>query len=256
MQAPPSWRVIDFISDLHLQASEAATFEAWRAYMQGNAADAVFILGDLFEVWIGDDGLTEFESHCRDILKKSTARQAVFFLRGNRDFLLGNDFANASGLTLLTDPVTLEFATHRWLLTHGDALCLDDVAYQQFRELVRSPAWQLDFLAKPVHERQRIARELRKGSEQRKTQIAICADVDQSLAQSWLRLAQTSHLIHGHTHRPGDSELGAGYERSVLSDWDMGAPVARSEVLRLAWNPISNKRPDVQRLSPTAACAR
>jgi UDP-2,3-diacylglucosamine hydrolase len=254
MQAPPHWRVIDFISDLHLQASEMATFQAWKTYMQGNTADAVFILGDLFEVWIGDDGLGAFESTCLEVLKQATARQAVFFLHGNRDFLLGQVSANASGMTLLPDPVALGFAGDRWLLTHGDALCLADVDYQQFRALVRSVAWQRDFLAQSVSERQRVASGLRAASAQRKAQNTVYADVDSPMAHAWLNAAQALHMIHGHTHRPGDSELGAGYRRSVLSDWDMGAPVARAQVLRLAWNPAIPTPAVLQRLSPATAC--
>ena len=254
MQAPPDWRVVDFISDLHLEASEAATFQAWETYMHGNTADAVFILGDLFEVWIGDDGLGTFEASCLGVLKQASARQAVFFLHGNRDFLLGAGSANASGITLLPDPIALEFAGNRWLLTHGDALCLGDEDYQQFRAIVRTAEWQHDFLAKPALERQRLARELRGASNHRKAQQAVYADVDPTLAQSWLRSAQALHMIHGHTHRPGDNELGAGYQRSVLSDWDLGAPVARAQVLRLAWNPESSTASAVQRLTPAAAC--
>lgn len=252
-QAPPHWRVVDFISDLHLQASETATFQAWKAYMQGNAADAVFILGDLFEVWIGDDGLGDFEFSCLEVLKQAATRQAVFFMRGNRDFLLGDVFANAAGITLLPDPVALEFGGNRWLLTHGDALCQGDVDYQQFRALVRSSAWQHAFLAQSVPERQRMARELRAGSAQRKAQNTVYADIDVPMAQSWLGAAHAPHMIHGHTHRPGDSELGAGLRRSVLSDWDLGAPVARSQVVRLVWAPETSTAPVLQRLSPGAA---
>ncbi len=255
MQAPPYWRVIDFISDLHLQASEIATFQAWKSYMQGNTADAVFILGDLFEVWIGDDGLDDFESACLEVLKQATTRQAVFFLHGNRDFLLGRAAANASGIALLPDPVSLAFAGSRWLLTHGDALCLGDVEYQQFRSVVRTDEWQKDFLAKPVPERQRIARELRDASNDRKAQNLVYADIDPPTAQSWLSAAHTLHMIHGHTHRPGDSDVGAGCRRSVLSDWDMDATVARAQVLRLTWNPDIPTPAVLRRLTPAAACA-
>jgi UDP-2,3-diacylglucosamine hydrolase len=253
-QAPPDWRVLDFISDLHLQSSEEATFQAWKTYMENNTADAVFILGDLFEVWIGDDALGNFENACLDVLKQATARQAVFFLHGNRDFLLGAAFAAGSGITLLPDPVALEFGGKRWLLTHGDALCLGDVDYQHFRTLVRSMAWQRNFLAQSVPERQRVAGELRAGSARRKAQNTVYADADSSLAQIWLSAAKSAHLIHGHTHRPGDSALGIGYHRSVLSDWDLGAPLARAQVLRLVWNPEIATPPLVQRLSPAQAC--
>ncbi|MDO8264066.1 MAG: UDP-2,3-diacylglucosamine diphosphatase, partial [Gallionella sp.] len=133
LQAPSSWRHVDFISDLHLQASETATVQAWQDYMQSTRADAVFILGDLFEVWVGDDVIggaldpdqaPGFEARCAQILQAASRRLAIYFMHGNRDFLLGPAFASASGMTLLNDPTVLDFAGQRWLLSHGDALCL------------------------------------------------------------------------------------------------------------------------------------
>lgn len=253
-QAPPDWRVIDFISDLHLQSSEEATFRAWKTYMENNTADAVFILGDLFEVWIGDDAMGRFENVCLAVLKQAAARQAVFFLHGNRDFLLGAAFATAAGITLLPDPVALEFAGSQWLLTHGDALCLGDVDYQRFRSLVRTSEWQHGFLAQSVPERQRVANALRAASNQHKAQNTVYADADAPMARAWLSAAKSIHLIHGHTHRPGDSALGIGYRRSVLSDWDLGAAVARAQVLRLVWNPEISASLLMHRLSPAEAC--
>src|SRR5512133_3271221 len=143
LQAPAYWRHLDFISDLHLQASESATFNAWQHFMQTTQSDAVFILGDLFEVWVGDDVLATsgFEARCAQVLKAASQRLSIFLLHGNRDFLLGSAFAQAGGLTLLHDPSVLCFAGQRWLLSHGDALCLADTDYLQFRALVRSPAW-------------------------------------------------------------------------------------------------------------------
>lgn len=242
--AAPHWRTLDFISDLHLQASMPATFTAWRAFMTQTPADALFILGDLFEVWVGDD-LAEFGTdteadfarQCQTILHATAQRTAVYFLHGNRDFLLGPDFANRCGMTLLADPCVLEFDQQRWLLSHGDALCVDDVDYQRFRGDVRSPLWQQSFLAKPLAQRQAIAHGLRAQSESRKASGARYADVDTALARQWLNQAQASTLIHGHTHRPGEHPLNPGetpsQRRMVLSDWDADAQPARLEVLRL-----------------------
>jgi UDP-2,3-diacylglucosamine hydrolase len=253
LQAPPQWCCIDFISDLHLQASEVATFEAWQNYLQTTRADAVFILGDFFEVWVGDDSVgnlpskTEqvagFESRCAKILKTASQRLNLFFMHGNRDFLLGPAFAETCGMTLLNDPTTLVFAGQRWLLSHGDALCLDDTDYMRFRAQVRSPSWQQTFLAKPLQERQDISRSLRAQSEDRKRSGEVYADVDTSAACAWLNAAQASTLIHGHTHRPADHEMAGDtnqtLSRLVLSDWDASAMPARAEVLRLTAHPSS-----------------
>ena len=244
LQAPPSWRTVDFISDLHLGADEPATFGAWQHYLRGTPADAVFILGDLFEVWPGDDviaaGPDSFEYGCACALRDAASRLAVFFMHGNRDFLVGQGLTSFSHATLLQDPTVLGFAGQRWLLSHGDALCLDDVDYMRFRELVRGSAWQSDFLAKPLAERQAIARELRRQSEARKqpgahyARYARYADVDATAARQWLAAADARTLIHGHTHKPAVHDLGAGLSRVVLSDWDMSARPPRADVLRLS----------------------
>ena len=242
--APAHWRCIDFISDLHLQASLTDTFDAWQRYMARTQADALFILGDLFEVWVGDDIARvqddpdgAFALQCQQILKETSERLPVYFMHGNRDFLLGEGFANACGMTLLTDPTALDFDRQRWLLSHGDALCLDDLDYQQFRQLVRSDGWQTAFLAKPLAERQAIAHGLRTQSDARKASGATYADVDTPMALQWMEVAQASTLIHGHTHHPSDHVLGElngkTLRRLVLSDWDAQASPPRLEVLRL-----------------------
>lgn len=240
LQAPPSWGTVDFISDLHLQAGDAATFAAWRDYMESTPADAVFILGDLFEVWVGDDAVgveggaqDSFEDRCARLLGQTAGRLALFFMHGNRDFLVGPRFMALCHTTLLTDPTVLAFNHQRWLLSHGDALCLGDVDYLQFRREVRSPAWQRSFLARPLTERQAIARGLREQSEARKRSGAPYADVDSNAAREQLEAANAQILIHGHTHRPAVHDLGHGYSRVVLSDWDAAAAVPRAEVLRL-----------------------
>ncbi len=235
LAAGPSWHAVDFISDLHLQASEPATFDAWQRYMQGTPADAVFILGDLFEVWVGDDVLQEhgFEDHCAQVIRQAAGRMAIFFMHGNRDFLVSHDLMATCNATLLADPTVLSFNDQRWLLSHGDALCIEDTAYMAFRHQVRSPDWQRTFLAKPLAERQAIARGLRQQSESLKKSGAEYADVDASAARQLLLQANASSLIHGHTHKPAQHDLGHGLRRVVLSDWDAAAKPPRAEVLRL-----------------------
>ena len=236
LTAPPDWLKLDFISDLHLQASEPATFHAWQRYMQNTPADAVFILGDLFEVWVGDDVLQEhgFESQCAQVIKQTAARVPTFLMHGNRDFLMGNGLMAACNSTLLSDSTVLSFNQQRWLLSHGDALCIDDTAYMAFRQQVRSAGWQQTFLAKPLAERQAIARGLRQQSEARKQSGADYADVDSHAARQLLSEANASTLIHGHTHKPATHDLNNGLQRVVLSDWDAAATPPRAEVLQLS----------------------
>ena len=235
LTAEPTWQAGDFISDLHLHASEAATFHAWQHYMQATPADAVFILGDLFEVWVGDDSLQDgsFESQCAQVIRQTALRAPVFFMHGNRDFLVGQGLMASCHATLLDDPTILIFNDKRWLLSHGDALCIDDLAYMQFRTQVRSPEWQRDFLTKPLAERQTTARGLRQQSEARKQSGAEYADVDTQAARQLLGDANALTLIHGHTHKPAEHDLGDGMRRVVLSDWDAAATPPRAEAIRL-----------------------
>ncbi|MDM0042050.1 UDP-2,3-diacylglucosamine diphosphatase [Variovorax sp. J22G21] len=237
LAAPAGWRTVDLLSDLHLQAGEPATFEAWRGYMETTPADAIFILGDLFEVWIGDDAaaLPGFEAQCAEVLRSTAQRRPVFFMHGNRDFLLGPTFAAACGISLLADPTVLELHGERWLLSHGDELCLEDHEYLQFRAQVRSPDWQQAFLARPLEERRALARSMRAHSEDRKrSPDMVWADVDPDAAREWLHRADARTLIHGHTHRPAEHDLGDGLRRIVLSDWDMAAHPPRAQLLCLS----------------------
>ncbi len=236
IDAPSTWKCIDFISDLHLQASEPLTFQTWSEYLQRTTADAVFILGDLFEVWVGDDMLSlhsGFERQCADLLRAVAQRVDLYILCGNRDFLMGPRLMTACGSTRLDDPCILSFAHQRWLLTHGDAWCLDDTAYMQFRSQVRSQAWQHSFLGKPLAERMELARSMRAQSEARKQTDTTYADVDSATAVLHMDSSDATHIIHGHTHRPGRHLLNDGCERLVLSDWDLAATPPRAEVLRL-----------------------
>ena len=242
--AMPHWQVVDFISDLHLHAGEPANFQAWQLYMEHTAAQAVFILGDLFDLWVGDDvlgtsaidaGATRgsFEQQCVRVLQRAAARRAVFFMRGNRDFLVGEPFAGACGMQLLHDPTVLNFSGQRWLLSHGDALCLDDTDYMQFRALVRSAAWQQDFLGQPLPQRRAVASDLRARSEARKKSASSLGDLDTQAVIDWLDTANASVLIHGHTHRPWNHALAGNKQRWVLSDWDARATPPRAQVLRI-----------------------
>jgi UDP-2,3-diacylglucosamine hydrolase len=233
--APSHWRTVDIISDLHLQAAEPDTFDAWRRYLAGTPADAVVILGDLFEAWPGDDAALQagFAQECAHVLREASRQRPMFFMRGNRDFLVGQGLMDSTGATLLHDPTTFTFAGQRWLLTHGDALCLGDTEYLAFRAQVRTAGWQQDFLARPLHERQAVAQALRNESEARKRSGATYADVDTAAALAWLEEADAPILVHGHTHRPGEFALDDRRRRIVLSDWDAAADPPRLEALRL-----------------------
>jgi UDP-2,3-diacylglucosamine hydrolase len=257
LHAPSRWQCIDFISDLHLQADEALTFQAWCDYLRHTTADAVFILGDLFEVWVGDDVLSApdgFEAQCAHALRLATARMGIYIMQGNRDFLMGEHLMQACGSTALSDPTVLIFGDQRWLLTHGDALCLDDTAYMQFRAQVRSPGWQNDFLNKPLAQRLELARQMRSQSEARKHTNAVFADVDTTAALEVLHSTNAKHMIHGHTHRPATHLMDTGHERIVLSDWDLCASPPRSGILRLTQTTgVPGESVFVERLSLSAA---
>ena len=234
--APSHWRTVDFLSDLHLRASEPDTLAAWHHYLQTTPADALFILGDLFEVWVGDDALDDpgsFESQACALLQAASSQRALFFLHGNRDFLIGPGFARHTGATLLHDPTVLVWQGQRLLLSHGDALCLDDVDYQRVRLQARSVQWQEHFLAKPLAQRRAQARGIRAESEARKQSGAVYADVDGPAAIAWLQAARATTLVHGHTHRPAEHPLAPDVRRVVLSDWDAAAQPPRADVLRL-----------------------
>jgi len=252
IQAPSHWRCADFISDLHLQSSDRKTFGVWADYMQTTQADALFILGDLFEVWVGDDALQpgSFEAECVDILRQTGSRLALFVMHGNRDFLMGSQLMSACHATALPDPTALQIGSERWLLSHGDALCLDDLSYQNFRTQVRSARWQQEFLAKPLSERQAIARGIRQASENRKQTDATYADVDTQAALQVLESRRCQHLLHGHTHRPAEHALDAHHTRFVLSDWDANGLAPRAEVVRLSWDREGVRTKRVSVLTP------
>lgn len=234
--APPNWRSVEFISDLHLQPQLPNTWHSWVQYLQTSTADAIFMLGDLFEAWVGDDALNEpdsFEAQCAASALRAGATRSLFFIHGNRDFLIGKQFAERAGMQLLSDPICLVFAGQRFVLSHGDALCVDDTDYQQFRALARNPTWQQQLLAQPLAQRRELAGNIRNQSEARKMREVINADVDHAAALQWLQAAGASTLIHGHTHRPGTHALDATHQRVVLSDWDTDMQPQRADVLRI-----------------------
>jgi UDP-2,3-diacylglucosamine hydrolase len=247
--APPAWRRIDFISDLHLADDTPHTCAAWRDYLLNTRADAVFILGDLFEAWVGDDARFEgFEATAAAVLHEAAQRRPIAFMVGNRDFLLGHEMLAACGVAALPDPTVLCAFDQRTLLSHGDAWCLADTDYQQFRREVRDPAWQARILAKPLAERRTLARSIRSESERKAAEHrGEWADVDTPTAIDWLSRTHTTTLVHGHTHRPATEALAPTLVRHVLSDWDLDH-ADRAQVLRWqggAW----------ARLTPAAAVA-
>lgn len=236
---PVDWRAVDFLSDVHLSASMPRTFDAWATHLMHTEADAVFILGDLFDAWVGDDmrGLP-FERRCIEVLTAAANRRQIGFMVGNRDFLAGATMREACGLIALPDPTLLDAWGRPVLLTHGDALCIEDTAYQAFRAESRSLPWRQSFLALSLVERMRrvsLVREQSKRKQQEaQVDAAAWADVDADLARSWLVSARAFEMIHGHTHRPGVYDLGDGMTRHVLTDWDMDHELpGRAEVLRV-----------------------
>jgi UDP-2,3-diacylglucosamine hydrolase len=216
-----------FISDLHLSPDRPPATETLLRFLADTApaAERLYVLGDLFDYWIGDDTLAlPFRRQVVEAFARLRARGTeLFFMHGNRDFLIGERFAKASGMQLLADPTLVDLYGTRTLLMHGDTLCTDDVEYQRFRGMVRDPRWQAGFLAKPLEERIAAARAVRGESEQAKQakQEAIM-DVAPKTVEDTLRHHGCPRLIHGHTHRPARHEHvidGRTCERWVLADW-------------------------------------
>ena len=253
IHAAPHWRGIELLSDLHLGEQAPATAHALAEHLAASDADLIVLLGDLFEVWIGDEQLdapadpASPMAQALQALAEAARRRPVAMLTGNRDFLLGPEAARRLGWTVLPDRCVLQAFGHRQVLVHGDAECLDDRDYQRFRAQVRTPGWREAFLARPLAERMAVARSLRDGSEQRKREqgLAGYADLDRAEMLSLLAAAGADRLIHGHTHRPGDERLGPGLSRHVLSDWDLDGQhgPARAEVLRLDASGLHRRPP-------------
>lgn len=222
---------IHFISDLHLQPARPAMTRILQCYLETRAreADALYILGDLFEFWIGDDlSISEHQPVIDALRRFSETGTALYFMHGNRDFLVGEAFARDTGAVLLPDPTVVDLFGVPTVLMHGDTLCTDDTAYQAMRAQVRDPDNQRQFLALPGDQRRQIATALRGGGAADKADDIM--DVNEDAVRRCMREHGVTRVIHGHTHRPdrhGVSLDGTVGERIVLADWhdDRGSVV-------------------------------
>ncbi len=219
--------MILFISDLHLSPRSPGATCLFLQFLAGRARQAseLFILGDLFEAWIGDDDIGDpYNAEIIAALRTATeSGLKISLLHGNRDFLLGADFAAASGVTLISDPYILSTPAWQFVLSHGDALCLDDAAYMAFRAQVRDPQWQAVLLAKPLTERRTIAAHMREVSESsQRGKENPYTDLQAAATDDFLRQHGYATFIHGHTHQPATHDHivdGIHVERWVLADW-------------------------------------
>jgi len=231
-----------FISDLHLDAERPQVTELFGRFLHDEArkADALYILGDLFEAWVGDDDPSETGAFvARELQALGAAGVPVYFMRGNRDFLLGDAYARTAGMMVLPDPAVVLLYGRPTLLMHGDTLCTGDVAYQQFRAQVRDPAWQQQFLSQPLATRVAFAQQARAASKahqaglQDKGAMETITDVAPEAVAATLSHFGIQRLIHGHTHRPAIHDLdidGHAHQRIVLGDWyDQGSVLRMDE---------------------------
>ena len=210
-----------FFSDLHLEDPDSPVFRAFADMVRHEAksVDEIYILGDLVEMWIGDDDTSEPAQQIVDILRQASTCAAVFVVHGNRDFLFGKRFCARTGATLLEDPFVLDGDI---LLSHGDLFCTDDHAYQDVRTVLRSEAWQQELMEKSLAQRQQLGKQMRAQSMQananKSTQIM---DVNAAAIAEAMRTCGATTLIHGHTHRPGDypKRSADAFRRIVLGDW-------------------------------------
>jgi UDP-2,3-diacylglucosamine hydrolase len=215
-----------FISDIHLHESRPQITRAFFHFLRTQAihAEALYILGDFFDVWIGDDDDTLLLQEVADELSAINQRGvAIYYLHGNRDFLLGTDYATKAGMTLIPDGTLINLYGTPTLLMHGDSLCTNDVSYQQFRNMVRGAPWQDQFLAQSISARRAIAAQLREKSQSmNSTKAEDIMDVTEAEVSAQMKAAGVRLLIHGHTHRPARHPLvidGKPAERIVLGDW-------------------------------------
>ncbi len=220
-----------FISDLHLSGERPDTSQQFFRFLRGEAsrAEALYVLGDLFESWAGDDELQDAAGDPLAVEVAGAFRRLadtgveVRVMHGNRDFLVGKGFFAASGAQFLEDPSVIRFAGKRFALLHGDTLCTDDVDYQAWRRTARSEAWQREFLSKPLAARHEAVAELReKSKEVVRAKAAEIMDVNTDAVRRAFRQLGVNRMIHGHTHRPARHEIevdGARCERWVLPDW-------------------------------------
>ena len=218
-----------FISDLHLDETRPHTTALFQLFVEelkeNNQQTELYILGDLFESWIGDDYENELHNQVKATLKSLTGSGIkVFFLYGNRDFLIGEEFLSETDVELLIDPFLLKSNGKSILLTHGDQMCIDDMEYQSFRTIVRNPDWQKDFLNFPISKRLKIAGETKDASKQSKQEKSMdIMDVNEEEVLRVFKQHEVNTMIHGHTHRPMKHELkidGRLCSRYVLGDWN------------------------------------
>ena len=215
-----------FIADLHLSPRRPRIEERFAHFLRDTTqgARALYILGDLFESWAGDDDLDDpFNARIARLLREAAQRLPIFLMHGNRDFLVGARFARSAGIHLLPDPSVCDIEGEPTLLMHGDTLCTDDHDYQKFRALVRDPRWQAEFLAQPLTRRKAQIEALRARSEEEKAgKPPAIMDVNAEAVMNALREHGVKRLIHGHTHRPAHHTHrleGSLCERWVLPDW-------------------------------------
>jgi UDP-2,3-diacylglucosamine hydrolase len=230
-----------FISDLHLEPARPDITRSLLQFLADNAGrcDALYVLGDLFEVWIGDDEESALADEVASAFRAfAAAGSAVFLLHGNRDFLIGTDYAARCSASLINEPWRLPLGASEVLLLHGDTLCTDDVDYLAFRQQVRDPAWQQAFLARPLSERQAFARQAREQSRVATAGKAMTImDVNPAAVEAALLGSELKTLLHGHTHRPAVHEVPlpraiAGShsgQRIVLGSWDESGWYAESD---------------------------
>jgi len=229
------------VSDLHIDGARPEIGRQFTAFLAGEArgASALYVLGDLFEAWIGDDDPDPHKRAVVAALRALTdAGVPLYLMHGNRDFLLGERFCRETGGSLLVDPTIVERYGRRVLLTHGDALCTDDAPYQRLRALVRDPVWQAQFLALSVAQREALALEARAGSKAHTmAQPTMLMDVNEAVVAAVFRDAGVDTLVHGHTHRPGVYPLLVDRRprtRIVTGDWYAQGSVLRWDGAGLA----------------------
>ena len=236
--ATPARTLALFISDLHLQESHPRTAEAFFRFLDDHARHTrqLYLLGDIFEYWAGDDDLdTPFHARVTRALRVlADSGVALFWMAGNRDFLVGPGFAEAAGLSLLAEPHVVEIGGRRIVLVHGDAECTLDTKYIEFRAMVRNPAWQQQFLAMPLTQRKTIIAGLREGSrEAHTTKSYDIMDVTLDAIEAVLNATGADVMIHGHTHRPALHRHGERL-RYVLPDWECDAEPPRGGWIAIA----------------------
>lgn len=223
-----------FVADLHLEDARPATTDVFLHFLREEAhgADALYILGDLFEAWVGDDDPSDTGARIAEALHAlASSGTTIDFIHGNRDFMLGADYARRCGMRLMPDPSIILLEGEPVLVGHGDLYCTEDVGYQQFRAMTRDPSWRTRFLAQPLAARLAFAQQAREASKARYGELQQAgtaetitdvtpASVDATFARFGIR-----RIIHGHTHRPAVHDHGDGRERIVVGDWYDDAPI-------------------------------